>query len=325
MFKTKATEILGIEHPIICGGMMWVSEASLVAAVSEAGGMGILASMMFPQKERLREEIRKIKSQTQKPFGLNINLFPALRPPNNAELIDVAIEEGVRAIETSGRSPEEYVKQIKDGGVKLIHKCARVRDAQTAERLGADIVTIVGFECGGAPPMDDITTVIQVPLAVDVLNIPVLAGGGIGDGRGFLAALALGASGVVMGTRFMATKECQIHPNIKQALIQAQAADTVPVLRSLKSMERVLKNDLSLRVVEMENKGATLAELIPLIAGEKSLSAWESGEVDKGLIGCGQVIGLISEVKSVREVIDGIVGEAKSILEHLYTSKMLTS
>lgn len=167
--------------------------------------------------------------------------------------------------------------------------------------------------------MDDITTVIQVPLAVDAVNIPVLAGGGVGDGRGFLAALSLGASGVVMGTRFMATKECQIHPNVKQALTQAQATDTVPVLRSLKSMERVLKNDLSLRVVEMENKGTTLAELIPLITGEKSLSAWESGDVDKGLIGCGQVIGLISEVKSVREVIDGIVGEARSILEHLCT------
>jgi nitronate monooxygenase len=317
MFRTKVTEMLGIEHPIICGGMMWVSEATLVAAVSEAGGLGILASNMFPDRKSLQREIQKIKSLTKKPFGVNINLFPALRPPNNQELIEVCIEEGVRAIETSGRSPEEYVKQIKDGGITLIHKVARIKDAKKAEGLGADIVGIIGYECGGAPPMDETTTLIQVPLAADALNVPVLAGGGIGDGRGLVAALALGASGVIMGTAFMATEECQIHPNIKEAIVRAQATDTIPVLRSIRSMERVLKTSLAMRVYEMEQKGASFEELIPLIAGEKSLTAWQGGEVEEGLIPLGQVVGLISKVKTVKELIDGIVQEAEAVVRRL--------
>ena len=317
MFHTKATKMLGIEHPILCGGMMWVSEATLVASVSEAGGLGILASNMFPDRKSLQREIQKIKSLTKKPFGVNINLFPALRPPNNQELIEVCIEEGVRAIETSGRSPEEYVKQIKDGGITLIHKVARIKDAKKAEGLGADIVGIIGYECGGAPPMDETTTLIQVPLAADALNVPVLAGGGIGDGRGLVAALALGASGVIMGTAFMATEECQIHHNIKEAIVRAQATDTVPVLRSIRSMERVLKTSLAMRVYEMEQKGASFEELIPLIAGEKSLTAWQGGEVEEGLIPLGQVVGLISRVKTVKELIDGIVQEAEAVVRGL--------
>jgi nitronate monooxygenase len=317
MFHTKATKMLGIEHPILCGGMMWVSEATLVAAVSEAGGLGILASNMFPDRKSLQREIQKIKSLTKKPFGVNINLFPALRPPNNQELIEVCVEEGVRAIETSGRSPEEYVKQIKDGGITLIHKVARIKDAKKAESLGADIVGVIGYECGGAPPMDETTTLIQVPLAADALNVPVLAGGGIGDGRGLVAALALGASGVIMGTAFMATEECQIHHNIKEAIVRAQATDTVPVLRSIRSMERVLKTSLAIRVYEMEQKGASFEELIPLIAGEKSLTAWQGGEVEEGLIPLGQVVGLISRVKTVKELIDGIVQEAEAVVRGL--------
>jgi len=317
MFPTKVTEMLGIEHPILCGGMMWVSEATLVAAVSEAGGLGILASNMFPDRKSLQREIQKIKSLTKKPFGVNINLFPALRPPNNQELIEICIEEGVRAIETSGRSPEEYVKQIKDGGITLIHKVARIKDAKKAEGLGADIVGIIGYECGGAPPMDETTTLIQVPLAADALNVPVLAGGGIGDGRGLVAALALGASGVIMGTAFMATEECQIHPNIKEAIVRAQATDTIPVLRSIRSMERVLKTGLAMRVYEMEQKGASFEELIPLIAGEKSLTAWQGGEVEEGLIPLGQVVGLILRVKTVKELIDGIVQEAEAVVRRL--------
>ena len=317
MFHTKATKMLGIEHPILCGGMMWVSEATLVASVSEAGGLGILASNMFPDRKSLQREIQKIKSLTKKPFGVNINLFPALRPPNNQELIEVCIEEGVRAIETSGRSPEEYVKQIKDGGITLIHKVARIKDAKKAESLGADIVGVIGYECGGAPPMDETTTLIQVPLAADALNVPVLAGGGIGDGRGLVAALALGASGVIMGTAFMATEECQIHPNIKEAIVRAQATDTIPLLRSIRSMERVLKTSLAMRVYEMEQKGASFEELIPLIAGEKSLTAWQGGEVEEGLIPLGQVVGLISKVKTVKELIDGIVQEAEAVVRRL--------
>jgi len=315
--------MLGIDYPIICGGMMWVSDEKLTAAVSDAGGMGILASMIFPTKEKLREAIHRVKKLTDKPFGVNINLFPTMRPANNPELIDVCIEEDVRAIETSGRSPEEYVDQIKEGDIKLIHKCARVRDAKTAERLGADAVTIVGFECGGAPPMDDITTFIQVPLVVDAVNIPVLAAGGIGDARGFVAALALGADGVVMGTRFLATRECSAHPKIKEALINAKETDTIPVLRSIKSMERVLKNKTSERVAELEKEGAGLEDLIPLIAGENVLEAFSTGNVETGLISCGEVVGLIKKVMSVKEVIDSIINGAKEIVERLYPLSMV--
>jgi len=199
----------------------------------------------------------------------------------------------------------------------LIHKVARIKDAKKAEGLGADIVGIIGYECGGAPPMDETTTLIQVPLAADELNVPVLAGGGIGDGRGLVAALALGASGVIMGTAFMATEECQIHPNIKEAIVRAQATDTIPLLRSIRSMERVLKTSLAMRVYEMEQKGASFEELIPLIAGEKSLTAWQGGEVEEGLIPLGQVVGLISRVKTVKELIDGIVQEAEAVVRRL--------
>ena len=320
MFRTRITEMLEIEYPIICGGMMWISDAKLVAAVSEAGGMGILASMMFPTKETLKEEIHKVKELTDKPFGVNINLFPALRPADNPELIDVCIEEEVKAIETSGRSPKEYVDQIRGGGVKLIHKCARVKDVISVSNLGVDAVAIVGFECGGAPPMDDITTLIQVPLAVDAVkgNMPVLAGGGIGDARGFVAALSLGAEGVVMGTRFLATHECLAHPNIKEALIKAKETDTIPLLRSIKSMERVFKNETAEKVAELERKGAGIEELIPLIAGENVLEAFNTGNVKTGIISCGEVVGLIDGVVSVKEVIEEIIDGAKDIVERLY-------
>jgi len=317
MFKTRITEMLGIEYPIICGGMQYVSNAELVAAVSNAGGMGILAVGNFGSKEELRDEIRKIKTLTDKPFGVNVTFMPTLRIIDREGLIDTAIEEGASAIETSGRITEAHVQRIKKGKVKHIHKVARLRDARTAERLGVDAVAIVGFECGGAPPMDEITTFIQVPLVADAVNLPVIAGGGIGDARGFVAALALGADGVVMGTRFMITKESLVHQNVKDAVIRAKETDTVPVLRSLRSMERVFKNEVARKVIEMENRGATLDELVPLISGDKVRASWENGDINSAILPCGQVIGLINEVPTVKEVIDDMVSGAEDILNRL--------
>ena len=203
MFKTRITEMFGIEYPIIQGAMQWLSRAELVAAVSNAGGLGIIASLTFPTVKELREEIRKTKSLTDKPFAVNITLLPTLRPVSYEEYINAAIEEGVRIIETAGRNPRQYMKQLRDGGVKVMHKVASVKAVKTAERIGVDAVTIVGFEEGGNPGMDDVTSLVLIPIAVDAVKIPVIAGGGIGDARGFIAALALGAEGVLMGTRFM--------------------------------------------------------------------------------------------------------------------------
>lgn len=317
MFKTRITELLGIQYPIVCGGMQYVSDAELVAAVSEAGGLGILAVGNFEEKDALRNEIRKIRKLTKKPFGVNATFLPMMRFIDREGLMDVALEEGATVFETSGRITEDHARRIKNGGAKHIHKVARVRDAISGERLGADAIAIVGFECGGAPPMDDITTLIQVPLAVNAVKVPVLAGGGIGDARGFVAALALGAEGVVMGTRFMLTKESRVHPKAKEVMIKATQSDTIPVMRTLGTMERVYKNAVAEKVVEMERRGATLEELSEFIMGKDVREAFETGNTDKGVLPCGEVIGLINDVPSVKEVIDGIISGARDIVERL--------
>ena len=318
MFKTRITEMFGIEYPIIQGAMLWLSRAELVAAVSNAGGLGIIAALTFPTARELREEIKKTKSLTDKPFAVNITLLPTLQQINYEEYIDAAIEEGVNIIETAGRSPKPYIKQLKDAGVKVMHKVARVKNVKTAERLGVDAVTIVGFEAAGHPGMDDVTSLVLIPLAVDAVNIPVIAGGGIADARGFVAALALGAEGVLMGTRFMVSKECPLHPKIVQWLLQARETDTLMIERSIKNAARVMKTDFAQRVLEMEEKGATLEQLLPMISGDRSKRSYISGDVNDAAIACGQVVGLIHEIPTVRESIEGIINEARLIGQRLY-------
>lgn len=314
-FKNRVTEMLGIEYPIIQGGMQWLPGAELVAAVSNAGGLGTITSASFATVEELKKEIRRTKGLTDKPFAVNINLMPTMRPLNNEEYIALVLEEGVRIVETSGRSPEPYMEQLKRGGAILIHKVARLRDARTAERVGADMVTMVGFEAAGHPGMEDITSLVRLPIAVEALKIPVLAAGGIADGRGFLAALVLGAEGVVMGTRFLATHECSAHPRVKEWLLKAQETDTVLIERSIGNAIRVLRNDVALKVLEMEEKGATLEDLLPLISGLKAKRVFEEGDLNAGTMACGEVVGLIHEIKSAREVIEGIIQEATAILK----------
>jgi nitronate monooxygenase len=310
--------MFGIEYPIIQGAMLWLSRAELVAAVSNAGGLGIISSLTFPTAKELREEIRKTKALTDKPFAVNITMLPTLRTVNYEEYIDAAIEEGVNIIETAGRSPERYMKRLKDAKVKVMHKVARVKNAKTVERMGVDAVTIVGFEAAGHPGMDDVTSLVLIPLTVDAVKIPVIAGGGIGDGRGFVAALALGAEGVLMGTRFMASKECPMHPRIGQWLLNARETDTLIIERSIKNAARVMKTELSQRALEMEEKGATLEELLPLISGDRSKRSYISGDVNDSAIACGQVVGLIHDLPTVREIIDGIINEARLISQRLY-------
>ena len=318
MFKTKITEMFGIEYPIIQGAMMWLSRAELVAAVSNAGGLGIIAALTFPTVQELREEIKKTKSLTDKPFAVNITLLPTIQPRSLEEYIDAAIEGGVSIIETAGRNPRQYMKQLRDGGVKVMHKVASVKAVKTTERIGVDAVTIVGFEEGGNPGMDDVTSSVLIPIAVDSVRIPVIAAGGIGDARGFVAALALGAEGVLMGTRFMISQECPLHPKIKQWLLQATEKDTLMIMRSINNPERVVTTNFARSVLEMERKGTSLEELLPMINGLRQKRALDKGDVDEAMIPCGQVVGLIHEIPTVREIIEGIINEARLIGQRLY-------
>lgn len=319
MFKTRVTEMLGIEYPIIAGGMAWLSRAEFAAAVSNAGGLGIITSANFSTAAELRQEIRKAKSLTDKPIGVNINLFTRpVAPVPNDEFVEVVIEEGVKAVETSGvRSPEEYIPRLKQGNVKVIHKVATVRHAVKAEQVNADMVAIVGIENGGAVGMDDVTTMVLIPIALRTLKVPIIAGGGIGDAHGFVAALALGAEGVVIGTRFMATKECPTHPKFKEWMLKAKETDTMLVERSIRNTHRALRNKAAETALKMEARGASLEELFPLIGGESYKKVFFDGELDAGIASCGQVVGLVNDIPTVKEFIDSMVSEAKVIGKRL--------
>ncbi len=318
MFKTRITELFGIEYPIIAGPMAYLSNADLVSAVSNAGGLGILVSVTYPTTKELREEIKKTKSMTDKPFAVNVTLAPIIRPVNYEEYFTAIIEEGVKIVETSARSPEPYMKLLKDAKVKVMHRATRTRDIKTAERVGVDAVTIVGIEAAGLPGIEDVTSLVRIPIAVDAVKIPIIAAGGIADARGFVAALALGAEGVLMGTRFLSSKECKVHPKIKEWLVQLNETDTVVIQRSIKNPERVGKTEYTQRILEMEEKGATLEELLPLIRGETMRNAYASGDPNTAPISVGQVVGLIGNTPSVKEIIEGIIREAKLIMQRLH-------
>jgi nitronate monooxygenase len=322
MFATRVTEMLGIEYPIIQGGLQWLATAQLASAVSEAGGLGIISSLSFPDQESLRKEIRRMKEKTQKPFGINLSILPGLiKGDRIMEMLQVISEEKVPVVETSGRSPEPFIQKLKSEGIKLIHKVPSIRFAQKAESVGADAVTVVGFECGGRPGMDEVTSLVLIPKAVESVKIPIIAGGGIADGRGFLAALALGAEGVVMGTRFVTTQECPAHPRIKEAFVNAKETDTLMIYRSIQNAARVLKNKAAEKILSLEQEGASLEELMTAMSGRMSPNAYREADVDGTIIGCGQCVGLIHKIKSVGEVIEDIIQDAQSILCKLNSIK----
>lgn len=315
--KTRITELLGIKYPIICGGMFQVGRAELAAAVSEAGGLGIITSKTQGTPEGLRTEIRKTKERTNKPFGVNLNLFPSTTPTPNEEFIQVMIEEDINIVETSGRSPEPLMKLLKDNDFIVMHKVVGPRYAKTAERLGVDAVIVVGNETGGHPGMSDVGTLVVLPRVVDSVSIPVIAGGGFADGRGLVSALAFGAEGVLMGTRFMATKEAPIHENVKNWMVEADETNTIVVQRSIGSPSRVAVNAVSEEVDRLEKKGATLEELIPFITGQRSKDVYFEGNIDGGIWSCGQSVGLVDKVLSVEELIQQMVAEAKRSMKFI--------
>ena len=324
MFKTRITELLGIEFPIIQGAMHWLSRAELVAAVSNAGGLGTLSALTFPTARELRDEIRKTRSLTDKPFAINITLIPTISSADYAEYISTALEEGLNIIETSGRSPEPYMKLLKDAGVKVMHKVTSVRHAKTAERVGVDAVTIIGFESAGHPGMDDVGSLVLIPGAVDNLKIPVIAAGGIGDGRGYVAALALGAQGVLMGTRFMASRECNLPPKIRQWLVEAGETDTLVIERSIKNAARVMKTEFSQKVLEMEQEGNMIPELLEMINEQRSRQALVTDNINAGVIPCGQVVGQLNGTPTAAEIIKGIINEARLVGQRLNNTRVTT-
>jgi len=317
MFRTRITELFGIEHPIIQGGLQAVAIPELVAAVANAGAMGFMTALSFESPEHLRREIARCRDLTDRPFGVNITLLPALTPPDYPGYVEVCAEEGIEFLETAGRSPEPFMDTVNQAGMKVIHKCTSIRHARKAQEIGVHSVSIDGFECAGHPGEDDITTLILVPLAADALDIPVVASGGFADGRGLVAALALGADGINMGTRFVATVEAPVHPAAKQAMVDHGEKDTTLILRTLQNTARVLSNAMAARVVEIESApGDTdIHDLIPYVAGSQTRDkVWGEGEIDAGIIAAGQVMGLIRDVPTVAELVDRIIAEAEAIV-----------
>ena len=312
--RTKVTELLGIQYPIIQGGMQWVGTAELASAVSNAGGLGILTALTQPTPADLRKEIARCRTMTDKPFGVNLTILPAITPPPYAEYLNVIIESGIRIVETAGNSPKDFIGRLKEHGIKVVHKCTAVRHALSAEKHGVDIVSIDGFECAGHPGEDDIPNLILIPAAVAALKIPVVASGGIGNGRGMAAAFALGAQGINMGTRFMCTKEAPIHDNIKLALANATERDTNLVFRTMHNTARVFRNAISDEVVAMEKRGAKFEEVRHLVAGARGKIALRDGDINGGVVSAGMVIGLIDDIPSCAELIERIVRDCRERL-----------
>ena len=314
--KTKITEMLGIEFPIIQGGMQWVGRAELAAAVSNAGGLGILTALTQPTPADLAKEIDRCKAMTSKPFGVNLTLLPIVTAPPYEEIVRVIIEGGVKIVETAGNSPKEFTAKLKDAGIVVIHKCTSVRHALSAQRNGVDAISIDGFECAGHPGEDDVPGLVLIPAAARALSIPIIASGGIATGAGMAAALTLGAEGVNMGTRFMATVEAPIHQNIKEALVAAGERDTRLMFRTMRNTSRVLANDISNEVVETERRpgGVQFEEIRHLVAGARGRNAMETGAVNDGVVSAGQVVGLIDDIPTCQELITRMVKECRESL-----------
>jgi NAD(P)H-dependent flavin oxidoreductase YrpB (nitropropane dioxygenase family) len=314
--KTRITELFGIEHPIIQGGMHYVGYAELAAAVSNAGGLGILTALTQRSPELLAAEIRRCREMTARPFGVNLTFLPVVKQPDYPGYVRAIVEGGVKIVETAGNNPQQWLPALREAGIKVIHKCTSVRHSLKAEAIGCDAVSVDGFECGGHPGEDDVPNFILLPRAAEELKIPFVASGGMADGRSLVAALALGADGMNMGTRFIATREAPVHDNVKRAIVAASELDTRLVMRPLRNTERVLKNAAVDRLLEKERAlGANLKfeDIIEQVAGVYP-KVMQEGAVDAGAWSCGMVAGLIHDIPSVKELIDRIMGEAHAII-----------
>jgi len=313
MLKTRLTDLLDIQYPIIGGCMMHISGPAFVAAISNAGALGMMASAMYESKAEFRSAVHEVQSLTDKPFGVNLSLFPALRPIDNDLYADVILEEGIAVVETSGaRPPQDLLARLSSGGVKTMHKCVSSRHALSAQKAGVDAVTVFGSEGGGHIGELGLTTMVLVPKAADAVDIPVIAAGGIADGRGLLAALALDADGVMIGTRLLVTQECPIHDDLKLALLQATEVDTVTILGTLHNTLRAWKNPAALKVADLESKDSDLWEIFNIVAGTETKKMYREGDTSAGVIACSQSIGLVSEIESVSTVINDMVDQANA-------------
>ncbi len=314
--KTRVSERLGIRYPIIQGGMQWVGKAELASAVSNAGGLGILTALTQPTPDALAAEIACTRILTDRPFGVNLSILPSINPPPYSDYLQAIIDSGVKIVETAGNNPVDFIGRMKDAGITIVHKCTSVRHAQSAVRNGVDMISIDGFECAGHPGEDDVPGLVLIPLAVRQLQVPVIASGGIADGRGMAAALALGAEGINMGTRFLVTQEAPVHDNIKQALVGASERDTRLMFRTMRNTTRVWSNAISQEVVATENRegGCTFEDVRHLVAGQRGNRALQSGEVDSGVVAAGQVVGLIDDVPSCADLIERLVAECRQQL-----------
>ncbi len=315
--KTRITEMLGIEHPVIQGGMMWVGRAELASAVSNAGGLGIITALTQPTPEDLAKEIQRCREMTDKPFGVNLTILPSIKPPPYEEYAQAAVDSGIKVIETAGRSPEPFMPMFKAAGAKVIHKCTSVRHSLKAESIGCDAVSVDGFECAGHPGEDDITNLVLLPLAASKLSIPMVASGGIGNGAQMAAAFALGADAVNMGSRFVATAEAPVHDNMKQAMVEGDERDTRLMFRTLRNTARVFKNSISEEVVRIEAEpGETdFSNLQPLVSGQRGREKCvEGGEIDNGIWTVGQVMGLIDDIPTCEELITRMVADCEAII-----------
>lgn len=316
MLKTRFTEQFGVQHPITMGGMMWVGRAGLVAAAANAGVLSFLTALTQPSPEELGKEIQRTRDLTDRPFGVNLTLLPSLNPPPYAEYRQAIIESGVSVVETAGNNPQEHIEELKAHGIKVIHKCTTVRHALKAEKLGVDAISIDGFECAGHPGEDDIPGLILIPAAANRVGIPMIASGGFGDGRGLVAALALGADGINMGSRFMCTKESAVHENVKQQMVANNERDTDLIFRTLKNTARVARNQVSQEVCRIEGQGgATIDDIAHLVSGARGRKVFEEGDLDHGIWSAGQVQGLIDDIPTCHELVSRIVSDAEEIVQ----------
>lgn len=316
MFKTRLTEMFGVEHPIVMGGMTGVGYADLVAAVANAGALGCITAHMFPTAEGLMKEIQRCRDMTDKPFGVNMTILPSINPIPYDEYRRAIIESGVKIVETAGRNPEPHLPDFKANGVKVIHKCTSARHAVTAERVGVDVISIDGFECAGHPGEDDVTIMVLLPSTCDQVSIPVIASGGMADGRSLVAALALGADGVNMGTRFLATQEARIHHNVKEAIVSNTERDTLLINRSLRNTSRVARNAISEAVVQIQQDATkTFEDVRELVAGVRGrANVLEGGDLDGGIWTVGQSQGLIHDIPTCKDLVDRIMRQAQDIV-----------
>ena len=313
--KTRITEMLEIEHPIVQGGMQWVGTAEMASAVSNAGGLGILTALTQPSAQALRDEIERCRSMTSKPFGVNITVFPTINPPDYKAYAQAVLDGGVRIVETAGTpAVRELWEMLKPHGVRILHKCTAVRHALSSERAGVDVISIDGFECAGHPGEDDIPGLILIPAAADKVKIPMLASGGFGDGRGLAAALALGADGINMGTRFCATQEAPIHDAFKQAMVTADERSTDLIFRSYRNTARVAKNGISQQVVAAEKEGKPFTEVADLVKGVRGREGLQTGDTDHGIWSAGMIQGLIHDIPTCEVLISRIVADAEAVI-----------